>query len=79
LSTKRKDIHDVFFLATAREDVLVEAPTSKGEHHKIKLAAVLDYKYKNGVERSDQMLSYYSFERKAIKWWKKISFIYSTW
>jgi hypothetical protein len=33
---------------------------------------VLDYKY--GVERSDQMLSHDSFERKTIKLWKKLFF-----
>jgi len=26
------------------------------------------------MDRSDQMLSYYLFERKVIKWWKKLSF-----
>jgi hypothetical protein len=36
---------------------------------------VLNYnKYKTGVDRSDQMLSYYSFSRKTIKWWKKLFF-----
>ena len=41
----------------------------------MKPSAVLDYnKYTTGVDRSDQMLSYYSFERKTIKWWKKHSF-----
>ena len=35
--------------------------------HKIKPATVLYYsKYKTGVDRSDQMLSYYSFGRKTI-------------
>jgi hypothetical protein len=35
---------------------------------------VLDYsKYKNGVDRSDQMPCY-SFERKTIKWSKKLFF-----
>jgi len=58
LAIKWTDIHDVFFLTTAHEDVLVEAPSSRGTHHKIKPAAVLDYKYKTGVDRSDQMLSY---------------------
>ena len=24
-----------------------------------------------GVDRMDQMMSYYSFERKSIKWWRK--------
>jgi hypothetical protein len=45
---------------------------SNETQHKIKPAAVLDYKY--GVERSDQMLSHYSFERKTIKLWKKLFF-----
>jgi hypothetical protein len=41
----------------------------------MKPSAVLDYnKYKTGVDRLDQMLSYYSFERKTIKWWKKFFF-----
>jgi hypothetical protein len=40
-------------------------------HHKIKPATVLDYKY--SVERSDQMLSHYTFERKT-KLWRKCFF-----
>jgi hypothetical protein len=51
---------DVFFLTTALEDVLVGVPSSREAHHKIKPAAMSDYKC--GVERSDQMLSHYSFE-----------------
>ena len=31
-------------------------------------------KHKTGVDRSDQMLSYYAFESKTIKWWKKLFF-----
>jgi hypothetical protein len=57
LAIKWKDICDVFFLTTAHEDVLVEAPLSRVAHHKIKPAAALDYKYKTGVDRLDQMLS----------------------
>jgi hypothetical protein len=68
-------VRDVLFLTTAIEDVLVEAPSSRGAHCKIKPAAVLDYnRYKIGVDRSDQMLCYYSFSRKTIKWWKKLFF-----
>ena len=75
LATKWKDIRDVFFLTTAHEDALVAAPSSRGAHHKMKPSAVLDYnRYKTGVDRSDQMLYYYSFERKTIKWWKKLFF-----
>ena len=62
------------FILTTGHDVLVEAPSSRAAHQKIKPVAVLDYnKYKTGVDRSDQM-SYYSFERKTIKWGKKLFF-----
>jgi hypothetical protein len=68
LAVKWKDICDVFILTTAHEEVLVEAPSSRAAHRKIKPAAVLDYnKYKTGVDRSDWMLSYYSLEKKTIK------------
>jgi hypothetical protein len=62
---------DVSFLTTAHEDVLVQAPSLRGAHHKIKPAAVLDYKY--SVERSVQMVSHYSFERNT-KLWRKLFF-----
>jgi hypothetical protein len=59
LAIKWKDVQDVPLLTTAHEDVL-EATSSRGAHCKIKPAVVLDYKYKTGVDRSDQMLSYYT-------------------
>jgi hypothetical protein len=65
------EILDVFLLTTAHEDVLVQAPSSRDAHHKIKPAAVMNYKY--SVQRSDQMLSHYSFERKT-KLWRKLFF-----
>ena len=41
--------------------------------HNKKQTTLLDYnKYKNSEDRLDQMFSYYSFERKMIKWWKKL-------
>jgi len=46
-----------------------------GAHSKIKPTVVLDYnKNKTGVDKSDQMLSYYTFSRKTVKWWKKLFF-----
>jgi hypothetical protein len=54
---------------------MVETPASRGAHQKTKPSAVLDCnKYKIGVDKSDQMLSYYSFQRKSFKWWKKLFF-----
>lgn len=68
-----KDICDDFFLTSAHEEELVEAPSSKVAYHKIKPTTVLDHrKCKIGVDRSDQMMSYYLLERKMIKWWKKL-------
>jgi hypothetical protein len=70
LAIKWKDTRDVFFPTSAHEDEIVEAPSSRGTP-----TTMLDYnKYKTGVDRSDQMLSYYSFERKTIKWWKRVFF-----
>ena len=42
LAIKWKDIHDVFFLTIAHEDVLVEAPSSRVANRKIKPGAVSD-------------------------------------
>jgi len=40
MAIKWKYICDVYFLTTAHENVLVDAPMSGGAHHKIKPAAV---------------------------------------
>jgi hypothetical protein len=62
LAIKWKDTCDVFFLISVHEGESVEAPLSK-EAHKIRRTTVLDYnKHKTGVNRSDQMLSYYSLQ-----------------
>jgi hypothetical protein len=44
---------------------------SRGAHHKLKPAAGLDYQY--SVDRSHQILSHYSFERKT-ELWRKLFF-----
>jgi hypothetical protein len=71
LAIQWKGIPDIFLLTTTTEDVLFQAPSSRRAHHKIKPAAVLDYK--DSVERSDQMLLHYSFERNT-KLWRKLFF-----
>jgi len=75
LAIKWKDTCDACFLTSAPENELVEVSSLKWAHHKIKPITLLDCsKYKTGVDRSDQMLSYYSFETNTIKWWKKLLF-----
>jgi hypothetical protein len=54
---------------------MVETPVLRGAHQNTKPSAVWDYnKYKIGVDKPDQMLPYYSFQRKSVKWWKKLFF-----
>jgi hypothetical protein len=66
LAIKWCDVRDVYLLSTAHDDQMVETPASRGAHQKTKPSAVLDYnKYKICVDKSDQMLSYYSFQRKS--------------
>ena len=37
---------------------------------------VTDYnKYMLGVDKFDQLVSYYSFLHKSIKWWRKVFFL----
>ena len=46
----------------------------RGQHIK-KPTVIVDYnKYKLGVDRNDQMSSYYSFLHKSVKWWRKVFF-----
>ena len=40
-----------------------------------KPAIIADYnKHKLGVDKCDQLLSYYSFLHKSVKWWRKVFF-----
>ena len=40
---------------------------------KLKLLMIVDYnKHMLGVNKLDQMMSYYSFLHKNIKWWRKV-------
>ena len=73
------DRHDILVLSTkhtpAMQDVLVQVP---GSHvAKSKPLAVQEHNdYMSGVEKSDWLLQYYSMNRKRVKWWKKLFFIY---
>lgn len=46
-----------------------------GPNEKFKPLAIVDYNLnKTGVDHGDQMVSYYPFQRKTLKWWKKMFF-----
>jgi hypothetical protein len=55
----------------------VEVQCKDGVKTKSKPDAILDYNLnKTGVDRDDQMVSYYPMKRKQLKWWKKLFFSY---
>lgn len=72
--TKWKDKRDVLTLTTAHHPNLVEVENRYGEP-KIKPVDVASYNdHMSGVDRADQMTSYYSSPRKTIRWYKKVLF-----
>lgn len=78
LALKWKDKRDVYLLATTDKAEMVESEQeqeARGGHQTTKPAAVLRYnKGKTGVDRHDQLASYYPLYRKTVKWWKKVFF-----
>lgn len=53
----------------------VNVRTRQGRLEVMKPDVVLDYNInKTGVDHSDQLMSYYPFDRKSMKWWKKVFF-----
>ena len=80
LALKWKDKRDVFLLTTADRAEMVETGQNRhaqagGDHETLKPAGVVRYNLgKVGVDRADQMASYYPMHRKTVKWWKKVFF-----
>lgn len=80
MAIKWRDKRDVFILSTSdKAEMIVTGenrnPRAGGNHQTSKPAAVVRYnKNKAGVDRADQMASYYPMYRKTVKWWKKVFF-----
>jgi hypothetical protein len=54
---------------------MFDAPASKEAHKKTKPLTVMEYnKYKISVDKLVQLLVYYTFQKKSVKWWKKLFF-----
>ena len=50
-------------------------PNRPNEPTKRKPDVIIDYNnFMLGVDKLDQMMSYYSFLHKSIKWWRKVFF-----
>lgn len=69
---KWRDRREVLAISSEHTNDLVEVTNRRGEQ-KLKPMAISMYnKYMSGIDRQDQMLSYYPCERKTIRWYKKI-------
>lgn len=73
---KWRDSREVLAISSEHTNELVEV-TNKWGKKKMKPIAISMYnKYMSGIDRHDQMLSYYPCERKTIRWYKKIGIHY---
>ena len=70
---KWKDKREVYCLSIITDNTDAEVLVSKRTlDRKLKPNMILDYnKFMGGVDRHDQMRSYYAIGRKSTKWWKE--------
>jgi len=68
------DKRDVYALSTIHGNEMVSLPPRRNENQPVtKPTLIVDYnKYMNGVDRCDQLLTYYALNRRSTKWWKKV-------
>lgn len=72
--SKWKDKREVLAITTGYKPVMVTVRNKYGVE-KVKPIEIDAYnRHMSGVDKSDQMLSYYSCPRKTIRWYKKVIF-----
>lgn len=70
---KWRDKREVLFISTEFSGELIKQP-NKWNEEKEKPNAIINYnKHMSGIDRQDQMLAYYTSERKTIRWYKKLA------
>lgn len=72
--SKWRDKREVMCITTKYQPKLIKVNNRFGQE-KIKPEEIARYNdYMSGIDRSDQMISYYSSPRKSIRWYKKVMF-----
>lgn len=74
LVTSWKDKRYVRMISTGHKHQMVEVTNRRGVKSKKPECIVSYNKYMSGIDRSDQMLSYYASTTKTIKWYRKVFF-----
>lgn len=69
-----KDKRVVYIMVTKHQPRLIITRNRDG-HAKKKTIEVSEYnKFMSGIDKSDQMIAYYSTPKKTIRWYKKVFF-----
>uniref|UniRef100_A0A1B6E873 Uncharacterized protein n=1 Tax=Clastoptera arizonana TaxID=38151 RepID=A0A1B6E873_9HEMI len=71
---KWKDKRDVLYISSEHENTMAVCHNRFGQPRNKPLPIIQYNAYMKGVDRSDQMLSYYPCERKTLRWYKKVFF-----
>jgi len=72
--SKWKDKRDVLCITTKYQPKMLVSKNKYGQE-KLKPIEIAKYnEFMSGVDRADQMISYYSCPRKSAKWYKKVIF-----
>lgn len=73
----RDHTRNVYMLSSKHGPTMETTGRQRGETEEVKPKMVIDYNQnKAGVDVSDQLSSYHPFERRTIKWYKKLFFRY---
>ena len=69
-----KDKRIITVLTTSGSCNVIDVQTHRGEHKKKPAIVQLYNNNMLGVDKMDQLASYYAFVRKSVKWWRKVFF-----
>jgi hypothetical protein len=72
--SKWQDKRSVLMLTTLNHPQLVEVTNRRGQKRMKPLEVSTYNQYMSGIDRADQMVSYYSSPRKTLRWYKKVFF-----
>ena len=67
------DKSSVFMLSTIHDAKMFERNNADFEGRQVVKKCIIDYYHlMGGVDLADQVMSYYSFLRRTVKWWRKL-------
>lgn len=68
---KLKDKRDIMYILTEYQNTLNELQNKRGDIKKKPLSSLEYKKYIGGIDRHDQLMSYFPYIRKTLFWYEK--------